>query len=68
MKSLIEFFHIGPKDNLSKMLKQLRFGYPGGSYGMDRASVVASFQNRLSPVFGGDSAPVLKCLTKPDKW
>ena len=34
MKSLLEFFPIGLIDPLFNMLKQLRLGYPGGSYGM----------------------------------
>ena len=34
MKSLLEFFPIGPKDPLYNMLKQLRLGSQGGYYGM----------------------------------
>ena len=37
MKSLIEFFLVGPTNLLSKITKKLLLGYPGGSYGMREA-------------------------------
>ena len=60
MKILIEFFSIGPTYTIFKMRKQLWIGHPGGSYGMIKARVVASFQHILAPVFGGNLESVLK--------
>ena len=54
VKSLIEFFSIGPIDPLSIMLKILWFVSPVRSYGMRKAMVVASFQHILAPGYGGN--------------
>ena len=40
MKSLIEFFLVGPTNLLSKITKKILLGYPGGSYGMREARFV----------------------------
>ena len=63
MKSLIEFSPIEPTYNLSNAPKKLWIGYPGISYDMSKARVVASFQNILAPGFGGNLASVLTNLT-----
>ena len=57
---LVEFFPIGTKYPLSKMIKQLRLGSPGGSYEMSEARFVASFKHILYLLFGGNSSSVLK--------
>ena len=67
MKILIEFFPIGNTDSLSNMIKQLRLGYPGGSYVMNKARVVSSFHHILAPGFGFDLSSVLNFLTTSDK-
>ena len=56
---MLEFFLIGPKYTISKIIKQLNWIYTGGYYEMSEARVVALFQNILAPGFGGNLAPVL---------
>ena len=47
--SLIELFITVTTYPLSKVLKQLQLGSPGGSYGINEVMVVASFHHILDP-------------------
>ena len=50
------------------MPKQLCLGSPGVAYDMIKEMVVASFQHRLVPGFGGNYESVLKKYTDIEKW
>ena len=67
MNSILEFFPIGPTYHISKMLKQPQLSFSVGSYSMSEAGIVDSFQHILDLEFGGDMAPVIKFLTRPEK-
>ena len=59
MKSLLYLLPIGPTDPLFKIHKQLWISYPGGSYGMIKARVLASFKQISALGFGGNLESVL---------
>ena len=68
MKILLDFFAVVPIHPLNNIIKKIRLGSPGLSYGKGESRVVASFQHIMDPIFGGDLASFLKILTKSEKW